>query len=74
MRCSWWSVGLVAVSLLASRAAHAQADESTTMVVPESPSEDSVAVVKVKRALSTATLQLESRSAGITPGLPPLHI
>ena len=68
MRCSWWSVGLVAVSLLASRAAHGQADESTTMVVPESPSEDSVAVVKVKRALSTATRQLESGSTGITLG------
>jgi hypothetical protein len=62
MQCSWWSVGLIAVSLLASRAAHGQADESTTMVSPEPPSEDSVAVVKVKRALSTATRQLESWS------------
>ena len=38
------------------------------MVIPDTPSEDSVAVVKVKRALSTATRQLESGSARITLG------
>jgi hypothetical protein len=53
-RCSWWSVGLFALSLLASRAAHGQEDEST--------------VVRVKRALSAATRQLEAGSVGSALG------
>ena len=66
--CSWWSVGLFALSLLASRAAHGQEDESTTTGVPDTAAEDPVAVVDVQRALSTARRQLEAGSVGIALG------
>ncbi len=68
MRCRWWSVGLFALSLLASRAAHGQKDESTTTLVADTPAEASVPVVEVQRALSTAKRQLEAGSVGITLG------
>lgn len=66
MGCRWWRVGLFAVGLLASTAAHGQADESATMVGPEGPPLDSNAVVEVQQALSTAKQQLQAGSTGIT--------
>jgi hypothetical protein len=67
-RCDWWSVGLFALSLLASRAAHGQKDESTVTGVAETAAGDPVAVVEVQRALFTARRQLETGSVGIALG------
>ena len=69
MRCSWWSVGLVAVSLLASRAAHGQAGESTTMVLPDTPSEDTVAVTRTVGGVISGNLETGSPNCETPPAM-----